>query len=304
MQPARIEHIANRLYAAPADILFHYTSLRAMQSMLKHRSIWATDIRYFSDAAELRHLMNALHEGIEKRDSSEVLRQFHDWLSERLPRRSSATNVATPSGGAVSPEGGMVFAVSFSAQGDLLSQWRAYSPPGKGVSLGFDPAVVARLAAEQSFSVGRCLYDRKKQEDLVNEILDALTSLAVEMGEDPKREATQSYYGVFQAIETPLLRIGALFKHPAFREEVELRAVSPVLTNVVDAGIRYREGSSTLVPYLEFQLESSSSPMPLTNVFVGPTPHVTLASDAIHRCARSHGTAPDVLSSIIPYRTW
>jgi len=32
-----------------------------------------------------------------------------------------------------------VIAVSFRANGNLLSQWRSYSALGKGVSIGFDP---------------------------------------------------------------------------------------------------------------------------------------------------------------------
>jgi hypothetical protein len=138
----------------------------------------------------------------------------------------------------------------------------------------------------------------------VNEILDSVASLAVEMGEDAHRPVAQSYYTVFERVETPLLRIGALFKHPAFREEVEWRAVSPVLTDFVHSGIHYREGASTLVPYLEFGLAAPSSPVPLTSVFVGPTPHVNLASDAISRCLSGHGSSPGVFPSGIPYRTW
>ena len=130
MLVSSIESIANRLYAAPpADLLFHYTSLSALQSILRDRCLWATDLRYFSDAA-VKHLMNALHAGIQKRiqegGATEALQQFREWLSERLP------------------QGDMVFAASFSAQGDLLSQWRAYCPPGKGVSLCFKPDIPYR----------------------------------------------------------------------------------------------------------------------------------------------------------------
>ena len=287
MHSTQIEEIANRLYAdRPDDILFHYTSLGSLLSILKSRSLWATDIRFFSDAAELKHLMNALHDGIRLRNNDEVLHQFRDWLSDRLP------------------QGNMVFAVSFSAHGDLLSQWRAYSSPAKGVSLGFDPKAIVALATNQSFSLGRCLYDRKEQDQLANEILDSVLYLGAQMGKDPKRHPSQSYYTAFEEMETPLLRIGALFKHPAFREEVEWRAVSPVLTDYVHSRIQYREGASTLVPYLDFELAASSSPLPLSSVIVGPTPHVNLASDAISRCLSGYGASPGVYPSIIPYRTW
>jgi hypothetical protein len=119
---ATIESIAARLYATPpSDILFHYTSIGVLQPILRDRSLWATDIRFFSDAAELKHLMHGLHAAIRTRTPDERLTQFSNWLADRLPH------------------GNMIFAVSFSTQGDLLSQWRAYSPAAKGISLGFDP---------------------------------------------------------------------------------------------------------------------------------------------------------------------
>lgn len=290
MDSTTIERIAGELYAAsPADILFHYTSLSAMQSIVESQSIWATDVRYFSDASELTYLMQALHRGIDERtehNQSEILRQFHRWLSDRLP------------------QGNMVFAASFSVQGNLLSQWRAYCQPGKGVSLGFRPTAIERAAAEQTFSLGKCLYDQKEQGELVSRVLDAVQSLGEDVGMDSNRHPTQSFFGVFERIENSPLRIGAVFKHPAFSEEVEWRAVSPVFTSYVNAGIRWREGLSMLVPYIHFRLAASAATIPLSDVFVGPTPHFNSAMDSISRYLSSHHISPGVFNCGIPYRTW
>ena len=289
MQATTIERIANELYAeSPADILFHYTSLGAMCSIVDGQCIWATDVRYFSDASELTYLM-ALHRGIDQRTErahSEILGQFHRWLSERLP------------------QGNMVFAVSFSVQGNLLSQWRAYCQSGRGVSLGFRPAAIAQAATEQAFALCKCLYDQKEQDELVSRVLDAVVSLGSDVGLDNKRHPTESYFGVFEGIENSLLRIGAVFKHPAFREEVEWRAVSPVFTSHVGTGIRWREGLSMLVPYIHFRLAATTSAIPLGDVFVGPTPHIDSAMDSISRYLSSHHISPGVFNCGIPYRTW
>src|SRR3954467_7124540 len=108
----------------PSDTLFHYTSLKALMAIVSSRSLLATDIRYFNDAAELRHPGNLLRTSIAQRleagtPHARVLTQFNEWTRERLAN------------------GHMLFVVSFTANGNLLSQWRGYCAAGKGVSLGF-----------------------------------------------------------------------------------------------------------------------------------------------------------------------
>lgn len=39
----------------PAGTLYHYTSLDAVQSILREGGLWATDIHYFNDSTELGH---------------------------------------------------------------------------------------------------------------------------------------------------------------------------------------------------------------------------------------------------------
>ena len=300
MEATIIDGIADRLYASsPADILFHYTSLSAMQSIVEHRCIWATDVRYFSDAAELMHFVHGLHVAIEQRtepSQSDVLQQFRSWLSERLPQVAADTGPAHV--------GHMVFAVSFSAHGNLLSQWRAYCEPAKGVSLGFKPAAIAQTAVEQGFKLGKCIYDHRVQNELVNQVLDGVMSLATELGPNHLRNPSRPFHGAFDTIENALLRIGALFKHPAFRDEVEWRAVSPVPASDIDGNIRYRDGASMLVPYIPFRLATSDSAMPLSDVFIGPTPHTKLAVESVSGYLNSHKISSGVFYCDIPYRTW
>ncbi len=249
--PESIHDIADRLYAetpAKRDILFHYTSVAAMQSIFHDRLLRASDIHFFSDAAELRHLTDSLRAVIGKPpDNADgaILGQLKRWLPLRLLG------------------GPMICAVSFTVQGDLLSQWRAYSPPSKGVSLGFSPNTIVSVAMDQGFRLGKCIYDKKVQEDLIQKIIDLVLVDARKMGSSAGGNSKEWYYPAFQRVETSLLRIGALFKHPAFREENEWRVVSPVIGDLLNPEISYREGTSTLVPFVEFKLRSGAGPAPL-----------------------------------------
>ena len=290
------EQIVSSLYSEkPSRNLFHYTSLRSLEGIVRDRCLWATDIHYFNDAAEMRHIAQLLDGEIDRRihqgcDNEKVLSQFRVWLSDRLPN------------------GNMVFVTSFTQNGNLLSQWRGYCAPGKGVSFGFDPGLILRCADEQSFQVGKCIYETADQAKLVTQIVDAVSDLAKIRGEAApnKKHPSQSYHGVFEEIENSLLHIGALVKHPSFAEEEEWRAVSSIFTNYVEAPIHYRESLSMLVPYIHFSLApSGESRLFFKHVFLGPTPNINLSINSLSRFLAKHNTGQfSVQYCGIPYRNW
>ncbi len=65
-----------------------------------------------------------------------------------------------------------VFAISFSHVPDLLSQWRGYCPPGKGVSLGFSSVLLQARAAAQGFKLVPAVYKTDEQERVIEELVD------------------------------------------------------------------------------------------------------------------------------------
>lgn len=137
MSSMTIGDIAKQLYSEhPTDVLYHYTSLDAIDGIVGSKSLWATDIRYFSDAAEMRHTVELLRFEIgqridQKGSNAKMLGQFREWLSHRLTA------------------GHMLFVASFTANGNLLSQWRGYCPHGRGISLGFNPELIYNCAEIQ-----------------------------------------------------------------------------------------------------------------------------------------------------------
>ena len=86
--------------------------------IVESRSLWASDIRYINDSAELKHTADLIRAEVTKRTSAghprpDLLNQFLDWVTHRI------TN------------GHLLFASSFRANGNLLSQWLGYSRLGK-----------------------------------------------------------------------------------------------------------------------------------------------------------------------------
>ena len=179
---------------------------------------------------------------------------------------------------------------------------------GKGVSLGFNPNYILGCAREQSFQIGKCIYDLSDQRRLIKQVVDAVEYLAQEHcknSDTTEKHSSQTYYDVFEKIESDLLRIAAILKHPSFQEEEEWRIVSPALTDYVTSPVLFREGTSMLVPYVEFKLlQEKNKPIALEHIFLGPTPNINISMNSLIMFLAKNGVNPEKGISYceIPYR--
>src|SRR5262249_36119952 len=155
-----------------------------------------------------------------------------------------------------------------------------YSPT-KGVSLGFDATKLIASATRQSYQIGKCVYDYKKQKSIATTILEhirALISIRQQELSRHSQEYSTPYYLILKEVEVDLLRIAALLKHPSFHEEEEWRVVSPIVTNYVTAPIEYPEGPSMLIPYMNFDLpHAADRRVDIEHAVLGPTPNVNIS---------------------------
>ena len=290
-----LRNLTARLYAdIPADTLYHYTTFKGLLGILASRTLWASDIRYMNDSAEMKHAADLIKQDVARRiaeghQSPKLLNQFQYWVGHRITH------------------GHMLFSASFRSNGNLLSQWRGYSSHGKGVSVGFDPRQILALAQQQSFQVGRCVYDPEAQSALISQVVDAVEAVAEAEGEctdQLRRPPEQSYYDSFEKVESDLLRIAAILKHPSFQEEEEWRIVSPVLSDLAQAPIRFREGTSMIIPYLEFGLAAPEAPLEFEHLFLGPSPNISISMNSLELCLARNGIRPrsGISYCQIPYR--
>lgn len=102
---------------SPEDVpktLYHYTSVDALVSIVHTKRLRASNIRFLNDRTESQRLRESVVEILQKRvsgfEEQEVIRTIVNLL-EHHSKRSD-------------------FVVSLSEKSDLLSQWRAYCPPG------------------------------------------------------------------------------------------------------------------------------------------------------------------------------
>jgi len=286
--------LVEQLYAeAPTEVLYHYTGYQGLLGIVGASELWATDLHYFNDASELTHAAEVLGEAASVVSTEgtfpvELIEQLKTWLSNRLA------------------DGHMLFVASFSEDGNLLSQWRGYTPHGNGVSLGFSPAFLQACAVPQAFRLGRCIYDRDQQFAVAKRAVQAILGHAMGRGPAAASQAhpSQSYHPAFHEQEIALLGVAALLKHPAFSAEREWRAVSSVSPSYVTSPAKYRAGRTTLIPYKAFRLAPPEGRLQLAQVFLGPTPENNLAMGALAKFLGASGVSPTggIRASLLPYR--
>ena len=104
------------------DKLYHYCSLSAFMSIIQNKCIWLSDTRYTNDALEVRVFDDTVGAAL-----SDLVRD--EEITSEEANVFWQTYKANNTVGYIS---------CFSENGDLLSQWRAYSDDGHGVAVGIN----------------------------------------------------------------------------------------------------------------------------------------------------------------------
>jgi hypothetical protein len=215
--------------------LYHYTDSDGLIGIVTSKYLRATDSRFVNDPLELEY-----GRGLFK----EVLGQFG--VPPHVVRMISEGILPMS-----------VYVASFCEDGDLLSQWRAYSSDGLGYAVGFDPSA-SWMGGGVEASIVRVVYDRMEQLELLNHVIDpVLDALLSWNGEGPPPNEVSQIRGVVD----PLL---PMFKNPGFDQEHEWRAVVHL-----DRPRNYRAARFGVTPYVELEAADGLG-LPITNLVLGP----------------------------------
>ncbi|MRV75544.1 DUF2971 domain-containing protein [Duganella sp. FT92W] len=277
----------------PKDCLYHYTSFSSLLGIISNKELWISDVHYMNDSREMlqaceaiEHLLEPILAFEQDSDKKALMWQFGKWLS-------NVRNYTR----------GHLFIFSLSEQMSILSQWRSYTPHGKGVSIGFSRELLSRLATSPGFRLGRCLYQKKEQEQLLSDLLEKLWETARTEHTDLRGRYTidkYSYTPVFLKHATTIYQVMALVKHEAFSEEREWRLISPMYSDL--SPCNFREGKSMLIPYIKCPIGQMQNMF--SSVLLGPTPHTELALESLTAYLANSKVCDTIVSCGIPYREW
>ncbi len=276
--------------------LYHYTGIGGLLGIVETRKIWASHAYYLNDSKEILYACEVLRTVLSQcisdhqNDEREFLEQFTKWLETFR----------------INPY--HIFIFSLSEKRSLLSQWRSYTPHGKGVSLGFSAHILNRILQFPGFRLARCLYKREDHVELMRSLLEKM--LVTFKQRLPNLDITrnhpsQKYHNFLDEFRDKILQVFSIIKNSAFEEEGEWRIVSPYFPKYTVPEIKFREGASMLMPYIEIDLSNDNGEQELfEEVVLGPSQHASLSMSALSSYLSNKRACQKTGNSNIPFRKW
>lgn len=269
------------------DQLYHYTSQEGLRGIVQGGELWASKIMHLNDSSELALTLSATRTYVESTDLPNRVRA--GILRDLELIDASANNV---------------FVFSLTSNGDQLSQWRGYTQPGSGYSIGFAAAELKRIAEQDGlFSLGPCSYSSGVLEEVVAGLVSQVVSKSLHLCTSRKKYTPRTRWRLPQ-FRDELLFAASFLKHEAFGEEEEWRLVSRAIP-FKNPRFSYRSGKSHLLPYFRLSIRGAQEAIPLRSITAGPTPHPELALSAVEGLLLSSGINEfSIQQSRIPFRQW
>jgi len=268
---------ANGFHKQFPSKLYHYTSADAVINILENGEFWLTHVKYFNDRQEYYDGVNLILELLENRANelgNELLLALRNiFLNEQWHDKPLTVGI-----------------LSFSAQRDLLSQWRGYTKPGLGVALGF--STINLYSQEIKAHLRPCIYELVEKTAIVNKIIDETIR---KCGDENKSidDVTSEVFWLFQ-------ESAITFKSKAFREEDEWRMITfPFANN--DREWNFRSGASTIIPFVKLKIGLKSC---LDEVLVGPSENQELTKNSLfYLMFKNDIWRNNIVASAVPYRS-
>jgi hypothetical protein len=282
--------------------LYHYTSQKGLLGILKDNKLWMTDILYLNDSSECIHTLNLFISELEKRkehlppqrgllnstntQEDDIINKKHRTF-ERIKRLCETYNDNNYENRIEN------YIFSLSRKKDDLSQWRSYCPSEGGFSIGFNYKKLLSiiLYKHKGYLIQKCEYNPEEKQKLINLLLDPISS-DLESGIDIDIPLNIFIQIIFHS---------SFLKDKSFEDEQEYRIINNGIN--VDEISRHREGKSMMIPYIEFSPVDDDNKLPISTIWVGPTPHKELSKLSVRKLLDKYGyETVEVETSEIPYR--
>jgi hypothetical protein len=101
------------------ETLYHYTNPAGFFAIIKSKTLWLSVAHNLNDYQEIKWATHKIAQALDK-----VVTPENKHYLDKLRQQAKINRL-------------MPFICSFSTEGDLLSQWRAYADDGTGAAIGF-----------------------------------------------------------------------------------------------------------------------------------------------------------------------
>jgi len=280
----------------PRDELWHYTSAEALDSILNTCSLWATNVAYMNDPAEVSYGQKML---------SDFLALILESSDTPLKTMFANAAIAALKRQDADPREDY-FCICLSEHKDDLSQYRAYSDAGKGYCIGLKIPDLMRFLPRGNhedtiFHLVRVEYETERQLSSLRELFDlAMVSLT---NCEPKLldGLVENFARWF--IEVTLDYV-VHFKQKTYRAEGEWRIVpllmAPEFRDIFDRFRRTRIKDGIFVPYLELGISNDEGELAISKILIGPKLDSERAEFGIRQRIRSLAALNGAPIEVVP----
>ena len=159
------------------------------------------------------------------------------------------------------------------------------------------------MGEEFGFHLQPCEYGEKKHAEIFVELLGSAEKeydTILSAGSGVRSASEMGSLGfILQFIET-----APTIKDPSFLDEREWRLIHT--GSAWSSNVKFRDTGSLMVPFVELNLgKGTEKRLPIKEVVIGPTPHLSEERRAISAVLTVHGLEEAVVTPTeIPYRDW
>jgi len=296
------------------DIVYHYTSIEAMMSIVSSKNIWATSISYLNDVSERKMFIDAVEARRPDFDSAmpaldpDVDHDYDESFASALGPLDFSLGIEDKQ-----------FVASFSSEADSLMHWRSYCPHGNGVSIGFrtESLKLAKSPHQAENTLFGLPPTKFQKVQYINpsdtSLIDAEIAAAYQTAQRAIEDDDGPTMTAAALFDSYIADVASLYKHKSFMAESEHRLLLGSIYFNMNL-LRFRPTRSTLIPYVELAIPSSPIPNPMklrlnewdaiAEIVVGPTTNMDLSVQSIRAFFASKELGVSVRPSDVPYRDW
>lgn len=198
------------------------------------------------------------------------------------------------------------YVACFSSALNDLNQFRVYGSQSGSYAIGFELDNLEKWAREHHFQIRRCDYHSERLETFTlqatESTLEAYRMILNEMKDGSRPQYPHPEDMVLDRFMTEFEKVELeTIKDPCYAPEDEYRMVYWPLSDKNPPC--FREGTSTIIPYVELDLPQENGVLSVNEIIVGPTPNPELAVRAVQELLERQNIDPHIVrNSGIPYR--
>lgn len=235
------------------SIIYHYTEYIALNGILNNGIIHLNNILTMNDASEMRYFIETIIASVVKRlkenNKTEEARRLEVFIENEFNESYYYS----------------AYAACFSEHRDDAAQWERYGKSGRGVCIGFDEQQLRKIIGT-GLSLEHVFYHVECKNNPIAEKLYAIS------------ERSPFEFDEMMKIMNALWQRSAVFKHPSFSSEKEVRlVVSPLICESFAVEPHYNISQNRIKKFYRFDLKAACKRNNVkvdelvTEIIIGPT---------------------------------